>query len=351
MRKGLLQQSLADPKGPQHARETKCGVGQRGNLLAAIGQSLGKCDAMKRIALCRFKPACPPCAFRMMTAATWMSPLVIGEMPISTATNLTADQFRKVFAVAFRRELVRAFFAEIWAQGGEQTIAEVVRKVVPADGYAKALRVWYARSRGEHVPGPAVVAEVRRVFPGLHLDLHHPMLAWLERRDPDERTIRRYRATMKGSWRESGIALAALPTSDLLPSGGLVNELHLDKLGYLDALMLFAVERRSSRATPSRRTALNRVLWLLPVLYPDDPLWMHCAAGTDRVRLTYLMALIDHSMGLDGEDSPAGEFQFGDRFSRMFKQHWDLEQRRGRLPQACRTERSRRHFFAQLWRY
>lgn len=287
----------------------------------------------------------------MMTAATWISPLAIGETSISTATNLTADQFRKVFATAFRRELVRAFFAEIWAQGGEQTISAVVRKVVPDDGYRKALRVWYARSRGEHIPGPAVVAEVRRVFPALRLDLHHPMLAWLERRDPDARTIRRCRAGMHDSWRQSSTALAALPTIDLLPSRWLVNELHLDKLGYLDALMLFAVERSASRTTPSRRTALNRLLWLLPVLYPDDPLWILSAVATDRVRLTYLMALIDHSLGLDGESSPAQEFEFGDRYARMFGQHWALQERWKRLPQACRTMRARRYFFAGVWRY
>ncbi|WP_271007845.1 hypothetical protein [Paucibacter sp. B51] len=306
---------------------------------------------MKRTTVCRFKPACPPCSFRMMTASTWMSPLAIGQTPIATATNLTADQFRKVFAMAFRRELVRAFFAEIWAQGGEQTISSVVRKVVPDRSYPKALRVWYARTRGEHIPGPAAVEQVRRVFPDLRMDLHHPMLVWLERRDLDERTIRRLKSKMPDLWRQASIALAAVPTSDLLPSRRFVDELHLDKLGYLDALMLFAVDRMSSRVTPPRRTALNRILWLLPVLYPDDPLWMHSAVGRDRMRLTYMMTLIDYSLGLDGEESPAQELQTGDRYSRMFQQHWGLQQRRARFPQACRTMRTRRHFYAQLWRY
>lgn len=285
-----------------------------------------------------------------MNAETWMSPLAIGEKSISTPTNLTANHFRKMFAMAFRRELVRAFFAEIWAKGGEQTIAGVVRKVVPADGYAKALRVWYARSRGEHIPGPAVVAEVRRVFPGLHLDLHHPMLAWLEKRDLDERTIRRYKAAMPDSWRKSSIALSATPTSELEPSLWLVEEIHLDKLGYLDALMLFAAERRSSRATPSRRTALNRILWFLPVLYPDDPLWVLSASNKHMARLKYLMALIDHSLGLDGEDSPAKVLRC-DRYALMLGQHWDHQQRLIRYPQACRTMRTRRVYFGRRWRF
>lgn len=255
------------------------------------------------------------------------------------------------FKAELQRQVMRAFLAEIQAKTGDTSIKAVVSRLSAGGDARAALRVWYSRSSGSRIPGQEVLDAVRRVVPGLRMNVRHPMLTWLASPDLDPRSVRRLKARMPAQWGHALNILRAMPTSSVHASPELVKHLGLDRFDYLDAMMLFAVERVRTRHQPDRKEGLDRILWLLPVLYPDDPLWHGIDTRKHRERHRWLLALIDHSLGLLGPDGPEQAWEGYDRLVSMFEQHWYLAERRRSKPQACRTQQGRRRYWAKVWRF
>lgn len=287
----------------------------------------------------------------MRPIATWFPMPAPGRADASDRLELSAEDFRVAFKAAFQRQVMQSLFVEIQAKTGDATVKDVIRRICDPGHEAAALRTWYARARGERIPRPETLRVLLSSVPGIKLDIHHPMLTWLAAPDLDPRSIRRLKTRMPAEWKSALDALRAMPTDLLEASPRLVKLVGLDRLGYLDALMLFAADRFISRTTHERRAALNRILWLLPLLYPDDPLWQGCETGEHRDRLRWLFALIDHSLGLLGPDSPSHTWSGQDRSVLLFVQHWRLNQHRLSHPQACRTQQARRRYWARDWKF
>lgn len=286
-----------------------------------------------------------------MHVATWFPLPPPGEDADSAGRALSAADFRVAFKAEFQRQLMRALFVEIQARTGDTTVKDVVRRLGATGSDEAELRVWYARARGERIPRIETLHVLHRSVPGIRLNIHHPMLTWLATPDLDARSIRRLKTRMPADWQARLGALKATPTDLLQASPRLVRQLGLDRLGYLDALMLFASDRCLSRTTPARLAALNRILWVLPVLYPDDPLWLGCDTRLHRERHRWLLTLIDHALGLLGQDSPAQAWDGHERVVLMLVQHGDLRRHREAHPQACRTPLARRRYWARIWRF
>jgi len=286
-----------------------------------------------------------------MDAQRWLSQLLPGDRHEPDQAKLSAEDFRVAFKAELQRQVMRAFFAEIQARTGDASIKDVVTTLSAGGDLRPALRVWYSRSSGSRIPGQEVLDAVRRAVPALRMNVRHPMLTWLASPDLDPRSVRRLKARMPDQWHQAMNILRFMPTSSVHASPELVKNLGLDRLDYLDAVMLFAVERVRTRHQADRKAGLDRILWLLPVLYPDDPLWYGSDTRKHRERHRWLLALVDHSLDLLGPDSPAQAWEGYDRLVSMFDQHWRLAERRRSKPQACRTQQGRRRYWARIWRF
>ena len=286
-----------------------------------------------------------------MSFATWFPSPLLGEAANQHRCELPAADFRVAFKAEFQRQVMRCFFTEIQAKTGDSTIKDIVAKLEVSGDDESALRVWYSRARGGRRPRRETLAMVQRSIPGLKLDIHHPMLTWLGTPDLNPRSVRRLKTQMPTHWHQALDMLISTPTDHVQASPKLVSHLGLDRFGYLDSMMLFAADRCLSSATVERRRMLEQILWLLPVLYPDDPLWAGCDTSMHRDRHRWLLTLIDHSLGLLGDENPARVWGSGDRLVVMFTQHWNLRQHLKTYPHACRTRRERRRYWARIWRF
>lgn len=256
-----------------------------------------------------------------------------------------------MFKTEFQRQVMRALFAEIQAKTGDATIKDVVTRLSREGNERAKLRVWYSRSSGTRLPRQEVLDAVVKAVPGLKLNVRHPMLTWLASPGLDERSVRRLKARMSTLWHQALSMLRDMPTSSVRASPELVRHLGLDGLNYLDAAMLFAVERGRTGFDVERKSALDQILWLLPILYPDDPLWLGSDTRSQRDRQGWLLALIDHALGLLGSDSPAHIWTGYDRLVSISDQHWRLQEHRRAHPQACRTRVGRQRYWARIWRF
>jgi hypothetical protein len=347
---GLLEQSAANSQASEGARESKHAVShgafsRPGNVNFFITPSYEQAvDSSTATDLSASD-------FRVMPIATWFPAPHPVEGAHQDRVELSAADFRVAFKAEFQRQLMRALFVEIQSKTGDKTIKDVVRRFSAFGGNEAELRAWYARARGERIPRPETLRMLRRSVPGIRLDIYHPMLNWLSTPDLDARTIRRLKAQMPAEWQTALNVLKATPTDLIEASPSFVRLIGLDRMGYLDALMLFASDRCLSRTTPARRVALNRILWVMPVLYPDDPLWLGCDTRLHRERHRWLLTLIDHALGLLGPDSPAQAWDGHERVVLMLVQHGDLRRHREAHPQACRTPLARRRYWAKIWRF
>jgi len=163
------------------------------------------------------------------------------------------------------------------------------------------------------------------------------------------RNLRRLMAKMPEQWHQTRLLLHELPTTELRVQPTLPDVLHLHKLAFLDALLLLWCEREKAIADglTERRAALDQILWLLPVLYPQDPLWARAELYQERHRS--MLEKIDYALGLTGEENPGKHWDWCTREVLIFNQQWHLQERMKRYPQGLRTARDRMRYLAKVW--
>jgi hypothetical protein len=289
---------------------------------------------------------CPRSDFRVMSSTPWFPIAPTGKSPQTEAQALSSDDFRAAFKTAFQRELMRVFFAEVAALTGAGTLKDLLGRLGVNVANSVEMGTWYARARGERFPRPALIEQLRAQLPGMRLQMHHPMLRWLGLQMPDERSVRRFKARMPETCRQAINLLKSLHAHELEVSPALCERLELHRMTYLDALLVFACARNDTRLEPAKTKQLNRILWTLPILYPDDPLW---AGSANEKRC--LLVLIDHALGLRDADYLTDEWLGSAREDIIFDQLWFAQQRRNARPRALRSPLTRRRYWAKAWRW
>lgn len=289
---------------------------------------------------------CPRSDFRVMSSIPWFPIATPGQISPAEVQALSGDDFRAVFKTALQRELMRVFFAEVAALTGAGTLKDLLGRLGVNVANTVELRTWYARARGERFPRPGLIEELRVHLPGLRLQMHHPMLRWLSMQTPDERSIRRFKARMPETCRQAIRLIQCLQACELEVLPALCDRLELHRMTYLDALFVFASARNDAWLEPAKTKQLNRILWTLPILFPDDPLW--AGSGSEK---RWLLTLIDHSLGLLGTGYLTDEWHGSAREDMIFDQLWFAQQRRSARPHALRSPLTRRRYWAKAWRW
>lgn len=282
-----------------------------------------------------------------MCPASWIPLDLPGIGPAPRPLTLTDDEFRLVIKLGIQKLFVWVCFEEIRAVTGPGSLKATLTKLGIEVRSASELQAWRARLRGARFPRPDVIKQIKEQLPRLRFDLSHPMIKWLAVPDLDERTVRRLQAQMPPVWHDVVAEIKTLPMACLQVSPKLFERLRLERLGYLDALFAFARARTSALCDDERRKALSRVLWTLPILYPDDPIW---TAGTRQDRHV-VMACIDYALGLHGPNDPGSEWLGSDRMSCIGHQHWRVDEWVSVHPHALRTTLIKRRFWAKTWRW
>lgn len=238
---------------------------------------------------------------------------------------------------------------ELLFLSGERTLQRLLIELSEPARRDSQIGVWRARLRGEFLPRPAQINLLRRRYPGLRFDLRHPAWDLLAHLQMSPRSRRRMMAKMPEQWHQTLALLHELPTTRLSVQPSLPEALQLHRLNYLEALLLFWFERESSNADglKDRRTALDQILWLLPVLYPLDPLWARAEHYQDRHRL--MLDAIDHALHLTGEESPSNHWSWCRREAMIFDQQWHLQEYMKKYPQGLRTAKDQMRFLARIW--
>ena len=287
--------------------------------------------------------------FRYMSQLASVFQFPQGKEEGSTNSEVSPANFRVAFQAEFKRLKMRIFFDELLDLSGQKTIKALLSSIGVCTEDDSRISAWYARARGEHILSQAHATLLRQMVPGTKFELHHPVWLWLANPDVDLRTIRRYRARMPDHWHDIWTAIGSLSNHELDVVPQLVDRLSLHKLSYLDSVFLFWTERRC-RGTAfdyQRRVNLNRILWLLPILYVDDPIW----TGRHRERFYRTISLIDHALGFNGADDPGLHWGWEDRVSMLFHQQWHLQERMKKYPQGLRTSLILRRYMAKPWRW
>lgn len=279
-----------------------------------------------------------------MLSNVWFPDASPVETDVQPPQPLPEAEFRIMFRTLFQRELMRVFFAEIMALTGPGTLKDVLSRLGVSDPVQ--LNCWYQRARGERLPRPELVRELTAGLPGLRVDLHHPMLRWLVARSLDERSIRRIKARLPAPCAPSVRLVEQLSTRELEISPALCERLALHRLRYLDALFVFAYERARVHDDLARTRQLSRVLWSLPILYPDDPLWL----GKIPERRP-LLNLIDNALGLKGPDDPGASWGGDEREVEISGQLWWARERVIARPRALSNPLTLRRYWAKVWRW
>lgn len=156
-------------------------------------------------------------------------------------------------------------------------------------------------------------------------------------------------ANMPEQWHQTRTLLRALPTAALFVKPSLPDTLELHRLDFLQALLLFWWERERVNADGlnDRRAAVDQVLWLLPVLYPHDPLWARAERYQRRHRL--MLNAIDCALKLAGEESPENNWDWHPREVMIFDQQWHFAERMKKYPKGLRTAKDRMRYLARVW--
>lgn len=285
----------------------------------------------------------------MMSLLTLPALFPIGKDVASEPEEMSAAEFRVAYRAEIKRLQMRIFFDELQEISGQKTIKSLLDYLGVDAEDENQISAWYARARGQYIPRSPQAASLRKKLAAAKFELHHPVWRWLAAPNIDLRTVRRLKAQMPGYWHETATLLGTLPDSKVVVGAELMDHLGLHRLTYLDALFLFWVERQyaTSRSSEQRRTNLNQIIWLLPVLYPDDPIWAQ--PHKERQRLT--LALFDYSLGFRGADDPLLYWGWTDRISLILEQQWRRMEYLRSHPQGLRTMLSRRRYLAIMWRW
>lgn len=283
----------------------------------------------------------------MTYSAVWYPADTSRKMPLVGEESLSADDFRVMFKRSIQRMVMRIFFDEIRSVTGPGSLKEVLSRLNVDVKNDSELRVWYSRSRGERFPRPQATKTLRAGIPKVMFDPHHPVLKWLAVPNINERTVRRLQSQMSHLVRQLIAQVLALPVEDLNVSPQLFGRLRLEKLSYLDTLFAIARARHSKCCCVVRKKALNRILWALPILYPDDPMW---SMGTRDNKLE-LMSFIDYALGLYGPDFSDTAWNGSCRVSLIASQKWNFERYMDAHPEGLRTLVLRRRYWARIWRW
>lgn len=252
-------------------------------------------------------------------------------------------------AAYFRQLRMCVLLDELLFLSGERTLKGLLIDLSEHARIDSQMGVWHARLRGEYLPRPAQINQLKRRYPGLRFDLHHPAWDLLAHPQMSPRNRRRMMAKLPEPWHQTLALLHELPTTRLSVQPSLPQAIQLHQLNFLEALHLFWCERDRANADglKDRSTALDQILWLLPVLYPLDPLWARAEHYQDRHRL--MLAAIDCALNLTGEESPGKRWDWCRREAMIFDQQWHLRDHMKKYPQGLRTAKDRMQYLARVW--
>ncbi len=267
----------------------------------------------------------------------------------SASEPSTAQDFRVTQAAYFRQLRMCVLLDELLFLSGERTLQRLLIELSEPAHRDSQIGAWRARLRGEFLPRPAQINLLRRRYPGLRFDLHHPAWCLLAHPHMSPRSRRRMMSKMPEQWHQTHAMLRELPTARLSVQPSLPEALQLHRLNYLEALLLFWSEREHATADglKDRCNALDQILWLLPVLYPLDPLWARAEHYQDRHRL--MLDAIDCALHLNGEGSPGKHWDWCRREAMIFDQQWHLQEHMKKYPQGLRTAKDQMRYLARVW--
>lgn len=257
--------------------------------------------------------------------------------------------FRLMLPTVFRVMRMRVFFDELLFLTGEKSLKGLLVEISIATRGVIKVGAWQARLRGEYVPRGKQIDLLQEKFPKMRFDVHHPAWDLLSHPCMSARNLRRVLAKLPDQWHRTRRLLSALPTKEVSVQPALPDTLQLHNLDFLDALLLFWCERKDAIAAElkERREALDQILWLLPVLYPLDPLWERAELYNERHR--DMLYAIDCGLDLIDEISPGNNWNWNTREAMIFDQQWHLQERMRRYPQGLRTAKLRMKYFARVW--
>lgn len=271
-------------------------------------------------------------------------------MALATADEPTAVQhFRVMQPALFRQLRMCVFLDELLFISEERTLQRLLVELSEPPYTDSQIGVWRARLRGEYLPRQKQIDLLKLRYPGLSFDLHHPAWSVLAHPHMSPRTQRRLIAKMPVQWHQTRALLHVLSTSELYVQPSLPDTLQLHRLDFLEALLLFWCERERVNADglTDRRTALDQVLWLLPVLYPHDPLWARAERYQRRHRL--MLDTIDCALNLTGAESPENHWDWYPREAMIFDQQWHFAEHMKKYPKGLRTAKDRMRYLARVW--
>lgn len=249
----------------------------------------------------------------------------------------------------FRQLRMCVLLDELLFLSGERTLQRLLIELSDSPREDTQIGVWRARLRGEYLPRQKQIELLRLRYPGLCFDLHHPAWGLLAIPHMSPRSQRRLMAKMHEQWHQTSTLLQELPTTKLRVHPSLPDTLQLHRLDYLDALLLFWRERERANLDrlKERCAALEKILWLLPVLYPFDPLWSRAERYQSRHRL--MLEAIDCALNLAGEESPSNCWNWYPREVMIFDQQWHFAEHMKKHPKGLRTAKDRMRYLARVW--
>lgn len=269
--------------------------------------------------------------------------------PTYTDEALAKRNFRLMLPTVFRVLRMRVFFDELLFLTGETSLKGLLVEISIATRSVTKVGAWQARLRGEYVPRKNQIDLLRQKFPEMRFDVHHPAWDLLSHPCMSARNLRRLLAKLPDKWHRTRGLLSALPTTEVSVQPALSDTLQLHSLDFLNALLLFWCERKDAieAGLKERSQALDQILWLLPVLYPLDPLWERAGIYQERHRDT--LYAIDCGLDLIGENSPSTNWNWLAREAMIVDQQWYLEEHMRRYPQGLRTVKLRMRYLAKVW--
>ena len=262
---------------------------------------------------------------------------------------MVKQNFRVTLRADFRLLRMCVFADEMSALTGETSLKGLLVELSVATGGVSKIAAWRARLRGEFLPRQDLLNLLQKKFPDMCFELLHPAWDLLAHPDMNRRTLRRLLAGRPEQWHRTRALLGTLPTTELSVRASLPDTLQLRKLDFLDALLLFWCERKDAIAAKleQRRAILDQILWLLPVLYPLDPLWRR--ADLYRERHRYMLHAFDLGLDMVDDHNPGTKWGWHRREVVIFKQQWDMQKHMRTYPEALRSEELRMRFFAKNW--